>query len=84
MMMTGPQKSDGVIVPVKVPNKSASAEAEALEGRTPTRERREAKARTGLRAGQARHKRLTGYGRQPRGDLRNVLRRCCTMCRWRP
>ncbi len=37
MMMTGPQKSDGVIVPVKVPNKSASAEAEALEGRTPTK-----------------------------------------------
>ena len=36
MMMYGPQKSDGVIVPVKVPNKSASAEAEALEGRTPT------------------------------------------------
>ena len=37
MMMNGPQKSDGVIVPVKVPNKSASAEAEALEGRTPTK-----------------------------------------------
>ena len=36
MMMYGPQKSDGVTVPVKVPNKSASAEAEALEGRTPT------------------------------------------------
>ena len=37
MMMNGPQKSDGVVLPVKVPNKSASAEAEALEGRTSTK-----------------------------------------------
>ncbi len=36
MMMTGPQKSDGGTVPVKVPNKDVRTSAEVLEGRTPT------------------------------------------------
>ena len=36
-MMNGSQKSDGVVVPVKVPNKGARASAEAVEGRTPAK-----------------------------------------------
>ena len=36
-MMNGSQKSDGGVLPVKVPNKGARASAEALEGRTPAK-----------------------------------------------
>jgi RNA-directed DNA polymerase len=35
--MHGPQKSDGLVVPTKSPNKAATAATEAVEGRSPAK-----------------------------------------------
>ena len=70
-MMHGPEKSDPVIVAMKPTNK-AEAPADVCrgtqrswwsEGRGP-RGMRTSKARTGLRAGQACHRRRNAYGKR--------------------
>src|ERR1700730_19026538 len=62
-MMNGPEKSDSVIVAVKVTNKTERSAAELVERRAGTEGMRASEARTGLSARPACHRSWLAYGK---------------------
>ena len=62
-MMHGRKKSDPVVVAVKPTNKAGATAAESVEPRAGAKGTRASKARTGLRAGRACHRRWSAYGK---------------------
>src|SRR6201993_1692613 len=62
-MMHGPEKSDLAIVAGKPANKAEQSVAESVERRAGTKGNANRKARTGLRARLAFHRRWSAYGK---------------------
>ena len=61
-MMHGRKKSDPAVVSGKPTNKAGATAAESVEPRAGAKGTRASKARTGLRAGHAWHRRWSAYG----------------------
>ena len=65
-------KSDGPVVPAKLPNNAASAAAEAVEGRGPAKGNATGKTRPGHRAGQGTSNALDRVRRPPKALARRA------------
>ena len=70
-------KSDGLVVPAKLPNKTALAVAEAVEGRGPAEGNAASETRPGLRAGLSVSSELDRVRRVARQDRMRGSRRFC-------
>jgi hypothetical protein len=75
--MNEPEKSDGLVVPMKSPNDAGSPAKEVAEGRSPTKGTRESKTRSGHRAGSARSVRSTVCAKQQERIGRSGSPRSC-------